>query len=442
MTSSGTPYVECYVWIWLPGQSKPVVAGRLSRSGSQLVFNYGRSYLERSGAIPIFLPELPLDSGIKKPVKGAMHSSIRDASPDAWGRRVILNRRTGKTGTALDAIETDDELGFLLESGSDRIGALDFQASPTEYVSRIEDNASLAELLEASERVEKGLPLSEALDRVLNHGTSIGGARPKAILESGGRKYIAKFSASNDAYSVVKGEYIAMRLAALAGLNVAPVSLNETLDKDVLLIERFDRVPTDTGWLRRAMVSALTILGLDEMEARYASYGDLAEKIRYRFTDPKITLIELYRRMVFNVLIGNTDDHARNHAAFWDGEMLELTPSYDICPQGRTGGETSQAMLLVGNDRSSRITTLLDSAKQFFLHEDCAVRIINDLVETIATNWSSVINEAKLTPVDRRLFAGGQFLNISILYGLSERNTHLDSIIKKARQYIIKNVQT
>src|SRR3546814_12149439 len=100
------------------------------------------------------------------------------------------------------------------------------------------------------------------------------------------------------------------------------------------------------------MVSALTMFELDEMMAPYASYETLAEIIRHRFTAPKATLRELFGRMVFNILCGNTDDHARNHAAFWDGKMLELTPAYDICPQSRTGNIASQAMLIVGNDRS------------------------------------------------------------------------------------------
>ena len=128
-----------------------------------------------------------------------------------------------------------------------------------------------------------------------------------------------------------------MRLAARAGLKVAPVRLEHVAGKDVLLVERFDRTKTNGKWTRKAMVSALTLFGLDEMMARYASYEDLAEIIRHRFTAPKATLHELYGRLVFNILCGNTDDHARNHAAFWDGARLTLTPAYDICPQSRAG---------------------------------------------------------------------------------------------------------
>jgi serine/threonine-protein kinase HipA len=140
-----------------------------------------------------------------------------------------------------------------------------------------------------------------------------------------------------------------MQLAKRVGLNVAPVRLAKSLGKDVLLIERFDRQPIPQGRTRQALVSSLTIIELDESEARYASYQDLAEIIRHRFTHPKKTLEELFSRLIFNILCGNTDDHARNQAAFWDGHSLSLTPVYDICLQGRTGGEATQAMKITGS---------------------------------------------------------------------------------------------
>lgn len=219
-----------------------------------------------------------------------------------------------------------DELTYLLESGSDRIGALDFQLSPTEYVARAANNVNMTELIESAERVEKGVPLTPELDQALFHGSSIGGARPKALIEEDGIKYIAKFSASTDIYSVVKAEFIAMRLAALVGLNVAPVKMTRAANKDVLLIKRFDREPTASGWARKNMVSALMLFGLEDMMARYASYETLAEIIRHRFVAPTETLRELFSRLVFNILCGNTDDHARNHAAFWEGKQLTSPP--------------------------------------------------------------------------------------------------------------------
>ena len=404
-------YAEAYVWVWLPDATQPVVAGLLSRQGQQLVFNYGRSYLTRSDAIALYAPELPLQSGSIPLIAGlSMPSCLRDASPDAWGRRVLINRKLGVKGADASEFELD-ELTYLLESGSDRIGALDFQMSASQYVPRQTKQPSLEELQTAAEKVEKGVPLSPELDQALLHGTSLGGARPKVLLDEGKRKYIAKFSANNDLYSVVKAEFIAMRLARKAGLNVASVALRTAMGKDVLVIERFDRVAEGDQWRRRAMVSALTLFELDEMMAAYASYEKLAEIIRHRFNEPKATLRELFSRIVFNILSGNSDDHARNHAAFWNGTQLSLTPAYDICPQSRSGQQASQAMLIHGGDRSSHLSTCIAAASSFLLAREEAIAIINHQVNVIEHEWQAICDEASLSEVDRALFWRRQFLN-------------------------------
>ena len=410
---------EAYVWIWLPEATEPVVAGKLEADDQgNIQFNYGKSYLERVNdtppAIPIYLPELPLKKGILALPDGlSMPGCIRDAAPDAWGRRVIINKKLGRKGKDTDT-DALGELTYLLESGSDRIGALDFQHSPSEYIPRSAKNVPLEELLKSAERVEQGVPLTPELDQALFHGSSIGGARPKALIEDQGTKYIAKFSSSSDLYNVVKAEFIAMRLAVSAGVRAAPVKLVQAANKDILLIERFDREKIANGWTRKAMVSALTLFGLDDMMARYASYETFAEIIRHRFGSPKKTLEELFSRLVFNILCGNTDDHARNHAAFWDGKTLSLTPAYDICPQNRTGNEASQAMLISGNNNLSKLKSCLAAAPHFQLSEDEAKAIFDRQHEAIEANWDNVCDEAKLSEIDRKLFWKRQFLNPSV----------------------------
>lgn len=409
---------ELYVWIWLLDETEPVVAGRLAATGRTYIFNYGRSYLERHNAIPIYDAELPLKSGAIPLMAGLiMPGCLRDAAPDAWGRRVILNKRFGKTALQIDP-GSIDELSYLIESGSDRIGALDFQLSPTEYIPRVAAGAPLEELIKAVELIEKGATLTPELAQALQHGTSIGGARPKALVQSDNHKYIAKFSTSTDLYSVVKTEFIAMRLARMAGLQVAPVDLLNVAGKDVLMVERFDRVATPAGWQRKGIVSALTMLKLDEMMARYASYQDLANLVRERFVLAPSTLRELFSRIAFNILIGNTDDHARNHAAFWNGRMLQLTPAYDICPQSRTGRTASQAMLISDGKNSSQITTCLRASPHFLLHEAEAVRIIEGHIRCIEENWSKVCEEADLSEIDRNLMWRNQVLNPFAFEGL------------------------
>ncbi len=411
MTSSTNSYSEAFVWIWLPGTTQPVVAGKLTNEVGNLIFNYGKSYLQRQNAISIYDVELPLEAGSLPLLKGLkIPGCIRDAAPDAWGRRVLINMLLGLKGAGADSAQLD-ELTYLLESGSDRIGALDFQRSASEYVPRSSENVTLDELLESAERVEKGVPLTPQLDYALYHGSSIGGARPKALIEAGDKKFIAKFSSSSDLYNVIKAEFIAMRLAHMAGLDVAPVSLAKSSQRDILLVERFDRIRTKDGWQRKSMISALTLLGLDELMARYASHEDLVEIIRHKFRDASATLKELFARITFNILTGNTDDHARNHAAFWDGEMLELTPAYDICPQSRAGNEASQAMLISGDNRMSRISSCLDAAHHFLLSPNEAIAIVENQIAGIGENWAIVCDIAELNKTDRALLWGRQFLN-------------------------------
>jgi serine/threonine-protein kinase HipA len=402
---------SAFVWIWLAQASKPVVAGRLDRDNDTYSFTYGRSYLARKDAIPIYLPELPLQRGAIAPVAPLMMAnSLRDGAPDAWGRRIIINQLTGLKGDEARNVEFD-ELTFLLNSGSDRAGALDFQASSEHYVAREHANATLDQLLDAAAHIERGEPLPQGLDDALLHGSSIGGARPKALIEDKTTKFIAKFSATNDTYAVVKAEFIAMRLAVHAGLDVAGVALSTVAGKDVLLVERFDRTRVKDGWARRAFVSSLTLFGLDELSGRHASYAELAAIIRARFADPQASLRELYKRMVFNVLVGNTDDHARNHAAFWDGRQLRLTPAYDICPQARNNPEANQAIYIADQNRRSQLEVCRLAARAFLLRDEDARAIIDGQVAAIRDNWQAVCDEASLSPVDRAFLWRRQFLN-------------------------------
>ncbi len=408
-----------FVWIWLPGAIEPVVAGQVIRNEDTGIihFGYGRSYRERPDAIPVFTPDLPLQEGLIDPPKGhELAPALRDALPDRWGRRVIVNELLGHRR---DDISEDafGEMTFMLHSGSDRIGALDFQESAEKFVPRISVEATLEELQSFSDLIEAGKEVPKALGRVILHGSSIGGARPKALIsDTGGahpRKLIAKFSAANDVFAMVKGEFVTMRLAQRAGLNVADVDIQKVLDRDVLLVERFDRVAAGDAeiWHRRQVVSALTWTQENELAARHIAYSELAEIIRARFRDPAKDLKELYARMCFNILAGNTDDHARNHAAFWDGDMLELTPAYDIAPQKRGTIEANQALNIVPGQTAAQLIHALKAAKHFHISENKAREIIEHQVTTICESWSNVCDDGGLEPAERAYFAGRQILN-------------------------------
>ncbi len=399
MTTSNTS--QAFVWVWLPQQVDPVVAGKIELVNGKFHFVYGRSYLQRENAIALSPFELPLQKGTFEPAgMNTIHSCLRDAAPDAWGRRVI-----GYKYPDLEA----NELDYMLLSGSQRIGALDFQQDNEHYQSRTKTTPSLQQLSQAAKSVEKSEPLPAELDNALLHGTSVGGARPKALIQDGDQHFIAKFSASTDYYDIVKTEFIAMRLAALVSLNVAEVHLQQVMGKDVLLVKRFDRGKKQS---RRLMLSGLSLLQLNEMEARYASYQDLADIIRRHFNNPKETLKELYKRIVFNILIGNTDDHARNHAAFWDGQSLKLTPAYDICPQLRTGQEATQAMVLNGESGNySTLKNALSICKTYALKQEEAKQIIEHQVSIIKTHWETICAEAQLGEIERQRLWGTAILN-------------------------------
>ena len=404
MTSDAAP-ATAFVWAYLPGDTVPVVVGRVDRRADRLLFGYAASYLRRPDAISLYEPELPLAAGTIEPLPGlSAPGCILDAAPDAWGRRVILNRMYGP-GAADELASADlDDLLFLLGAGSDRIGALDFQASPETYVARSTGRATLEDLLNATQLIESGMPVPGELAEALNAGSSAGGARPKAILRDGDGSYLAKFSSLDDTYPVVRGEHLAMHLAGLCGLDVADVQLERVQGKDVLLVRRFDRNPAGE---RRMLVSGLTILGLPATAFGYASYGGLADAVRERFTDPRPTLRELFGRASFNIISGNTDDHARNHAAFWDGTMLQLTPAYDISVMLRSGGEATQAMRLGREDdpyRFSRLAGLIERAPVYGLTSAEGREIVNAQLHAVRLHWSDACDRSGLTELQRSLF--------------------------------------
>ncbi|VEJ60043.1 HipA domain-containing protein [Arachnia propionica] len=216
-----------YVWAWLPGASTPIVCGVVEEQRGHHRFNYGRSYLENPDAIPLY--GIPLMQGAAPLPNGlTLHVTLRDALPDAWGQHVILQRLTGRSGTSGDPAELS-MMTYMRESSSDRFGALDFQESPTVYVDR-SDSANLADLDEATEHLQRGDPLPRALEAAFAHGTSIGGARPKATLTEGNLHWIAKFSSTTDRRPAMRHEALALFLARRMGIDTVDFKLTEATD--------------------------------------------------------------------------------------------------------------------------------------------------------------------------------------------------------------------
>ena len=398
---------EAFVWIWLPSGTEPVLCGKLQEDAGELRFVYGRSYLDRNDAISLDMRELPLESSVFRPRVGEMHSVIRDASPDAWGRKVLLYRLQQDHITEVD---------YLLNAGADRIGALAVQKSSDHCQTQEIQTATLDQLVEAAELIENGQPLPDALDNALLHGSSVGGARPKALLYDNQSGWIGKFSSGTDQYPVVRSELAAMWLAGQCDIRVPAVRMVESMGKDVLLVERFDRIRAENGTKRRFMISALTALQLHETEGLLASYLDLAGFIRRYAKDAGQDNFQLFRRMMFNILIGNNDDHARNHAFFWDGSQYELTPAYDICPMLRAGLTANQAMIVGKQGRSSTLKNALSEAGLFGLTREHAILVKNELIDKIETFWAEASDCAGLTKVQSDLLRRATVLSPGIYY--------------------------
>ncbi len=401
-----------YLWFWLPGATEPVVCGRLDQRGPELWFTYARTYRERSDAMALQPDGLPLVSGSHRPPAPLIaHGAVRDAAPDSWGMRVILRRIVGTTSEDTADLPL---LRYLRESGSNRIGAMDVQDRPDVYVPR-QTHGTLEELLTAAERVEQGVSFSQELDDALTYGTAVGGARPKALLTAAdGTELIAKFGLSTDTFPWMQAEAVGMELARRCGVDTAPSRLVKVAARDVLLVTRFDRPGPGQ---RLHVLSALTLFGLDELAARHGSYVDLVDQVKVGFTDPQHTLAELFTRLAVNILVGNTDDHPRNHAASYDGTLLTLTPAYDICPQPRSGGETAQAMPYgINGQRSSRLTSLVGAADVFQLRRLQAQAIVDRCATVVTEQFDDVCMLVGASDATRDLLWGRAVANPSVFY--------------------------
>lgn len=403
-----------YVWCWLPGEDLPVPTGVLSPEGDGFRFAYGLRYLERGNALSLS-PTLPLEDRWFDPTGDLkLPGAIRDASPDAWGRRVILNRVSGRRGPDADTVALP-ESQYLLESSSDRIGALDFQRSPRDYVHR-GASSSLRNLQAGAELVTAGDPVPDDLRDAVLSGTGIGGARPKALSTVDGVPSMVKFSVSNDVFPAVEAEAVATNLARRAGLNVPTVHAAKIAGRYALISRRFDR--THEG-ARRMVLSALTITERDESSSRYASYLDLLGRISAYSRAPEDLGAEFFQRIAFNMAISNNDDHLRNHAAFWDGNHLELTPAYDLAPSYRREGAEAFQTLPYGDrgEKLANLNALIAFAPHYGLTLSSAREVVHRIVQTIDRQFDESADEMKI-PLATRATIRGSFLHDTVVRGL------------------------
>jgi serine/threonine-protein kinase HipA len=404
---------ECFVYITLPGQTEAVTAGRFEltadRRGDPLGrFVYGRSYLTRSDAVGIDPVELKLAARVYETtaLKGVF-GALRDSGPDYWGRTVI-ERHAGKAPLG--------ELDYLLESPDDRAGALGFGRGQTSPAPRRDFNQTidLAKLQTIADAVVRDEELSAntanaQVQELLLLGTSMGGARPKAVVEDGDALWLAKFNTPHDRWNNARVEHAMLGLARSCGLSAADSKIAAVGDRDVLLVKRFDREKTANGYLRARMVSGLTLLRAEDTfgSRDQWSYVLLAEELRRVSAEPKKDAAELFRRMCFNALISNTDDHPRNHAVIARDADWKLSPAYDLVPATPVSLERRDLALICGDQgRYANASNLLSQSRRFLLEPAEAEKMLDDLNTQVGSTWRQAARGAGVREADCERIAG------------------------------------
>lgn len=378
---------EAYVYIQLPGALNTVPAALLKveqlRDGTHVGrFRYGDRYLERADALALDPFELPLGKTVYEFTKlKGIPGALRDASPDAWGRRVIEHKLSRAPA---DLVELD----YLLHGPQDGAGNLSFgmTVAPPAPTRRYNRTHQLAGLIAAAEAIEEGRRVPQSILEQLDPGTSMGGARPKATIEDDNALWLAKFPEKADRCNLQRIEYATLELARRCAINACTARIEPIGGRDVLMLRRFDHQHTPDGHLRFGLASGLTMLGSDDdpMDRGKWSYPLLADNLRRRSEKPDRDCLELFRRIVFNAAVTNNDDHPRNHALLRRQKAWRLSPAYDLVPAPVVSLERRDLALTVGDySRTASIYNLLSQAGRFGLSAEEARGHIDRLVDVV-----------------------------------------------------------
>jgi serine/threonine-protein kinase HipA len=371
-----------YIGMALEPDQEVIPAGllKLARRGSveSAEFAYGRRYLELPIAIAFNPDHLPLKGETmsipERRIRdgGALPLTFRDALPDSWGRRVL----EAQYGKILDDIDA------LLMTNTDRIGAMVFSETiPIQTIPADENIASLEELSEAVRNLEQSLEISADMRRLLHRGGTLGGARPKSTFIHENQRWIAKFPAIGDDHDVELLEISVLKLAEKCGIEVSPAILEKIPKGHALLLRRFDRVGFIGNERRIHYLSASALLDVP-YESAGGSYIELAQVLRRISVDPKYDLDQVFRRMVFNLIIDNNDDHVKNHGVLHVAKgKYRLAPAFDLVMQLTNIGYQELA-IKPGNNLSS-IKLAKEAAPHFGINENTAEGIIKSIEKIV-----------------------------------------------------------
>jgi serine/threonine-protein kinase HipA len=404
---------ECYVYIVPPGATEFVTAGRFRVSPTpdgEAVgeFVYGRRYLERDDAVELDPVELRLRRGPYETARmEGFFGAIRDSMPDFWGRRII-ERNTGHTQL--------EEFDYLIQGPDDRAGALGFglNVEPPAPRRKFNRTLDLERLLVTADAIIKDEPdiagsAAGQVEALMLLGTSMGGARPKAVVQHDQDLWLAKFSRQDDRWDHPRVEHGLLKLAEACNLTVADSEITTVAGRDVLLVHRFDRHRTEGGYRRHRMVSALTLLQIDDDPTARTdwSYILLADELRRVSAEPAADLRELFGRMCFNAAVSNLDDHPRNHAILAKKRDWRLSPAFDLIPSPVIAIDRRDLAMRCGRfGRYANRENLLSEQGRFFLSKTEATVLLDGIVETVRSQWRPVMRLAGVSEADCEAIAG------------------------------------
>lgn len=390
---------KAIVFIELGGKPAPAGVVQIMEEGrwSRATFAYGRRYLDRPDAVAIDPVMLPLDGKSREtPPDYALFNGLRDAAPDAWGRKLIdryILRRFGRAA---------GEAEYLLASQhGTRIGALLFGPTPAAPGQVLDfdlpdvatDLGSLETLQRQVDAVQSEEDLPETITNLVAPGSDLGGARPKATVTIDGFPWLVKFGLEHDRLPMACVEAGCLDLAEMCGIDTCERDVVEIAGRPALLLKRFDRELADDGAMRRRhMISSLTLLGAHESDHGASGYADIYDALR-RHGAPGDHGETIYKRMLLNVFTGNTDDHYRNHAFLLSSDGYRPSPLYDVTPTLQAGA-TRHLFLHLGKAGAGREATLeaaVAGAASLGLQRDRAVSIANEMSEVVGSSWRGVM---------------------------------------------------
>ncbi len=377
------------------GKGKKVLAGQLLVDDNSGRFKYARAYVERPDAFALDPVNLPLTRDVlanpRTRESPGVFGVFIDAGPDEWGRRQIAKTRQPPPVTNVE---------FLLAASGEGVGALHFSAAVDEKPKPTPPRPfeNLVHMQQIAEDIEAGREVDISLEPYFFHGSGLGGARPKTLIDYDGKSWIAKFARESDLVDMCRVEYVTMRMARQAGIDVPDVQLTSTARGPVLMVDRFDHPGDDQHHLISvaSLINKFDINQYDESAMSYPGIFQLGNRIGTATVDLAAVV---FRRMLFNIAIGNTDDHLRNHAFYkklGEAQYL-LTPGYDIVPN--TGLQGSHAIALGAFGNTPTVDNLKAAALRTGLSEQEGVQIAREVL-AVTEGWEAQMHEAEVSAQD------------------------------------------